>query len=62
MYGTLGMLGGELARQRMEDRMREARLERLAAGARAARPAHRRAAARRMADATLGLLAWPMRH
>ena len=55
-------LGTELARGRMDERMRAAQAYRLGAETRAARAAGHRAGARRVAATIVHVLAWPIRH
>jgi hypothetical protein len=59
MYQTYG---SDLARSRMQDRMREADRYRLTKDANAARDAERRSAFRKIAAAALCLIAWPIKH
>ena len=55
-------LGTELARERMDQRMAEADAFRRSSGTRAARAGHHRATFRKIATATVHVLAWPVRH
>lgn len=59
MYGSMGP---ELARERMQDRMREAESYRLTKGTRAARSEAHRIAARRVVRTALTSLLWPIKH
>jgi hypothetical protein len=59
MYGSMGP---DLARQRMQDRMREADNYRLTKGTRAARSEAQRTAARRVVRTALTSLLWPIKH
>jgi hypothetical protein len=59
MYGSMG---SDLARQRMQDRMREADNFRLTKGTRAARSEAHRTAARRVVRTALTSLIWPIKH
>ena len=54
--------GTELARGRMDQRMREAEAYRLSSGTRSARTAGHRATFRRIATATVHILLWPVHH
>jgi hypothetical protein len=57
-----GMYGGDMARQHMNDRMREAQAYRLTKETRAAQSAERRATVRRVVSTALGMLLWPVKH
>lgn len=59
MYGTMG---SDLARLRMQDRMREAENFRLTKATRAARSAAHRHTARRVVRTALTSLIWPIKH
>lgn len=59
MYGSMGP---DLARDRMQDRMREAENYRLTRGTRAARAEAHRATARRVVKTALTSLIWPIKH
>lgn len=59
MYGSMG---SDLARQRMEERMREAENFRLTKATRAARSAAHRHTARRVVRTALTSLIWPIKH
>lgn len=59
MYGTVG---GDIARQRMNDRLRDAEIYRLTRSTRRARAAQRQSALRRMGGSALSILLWPVRH
>jgi hypothetical protein len=59
MYGSMGP---DLARQRMQDRMREAEAYRLTKDTRAARAEAHRVAARRVVRTALTSLLWPIKH
>jgi hypothetical protein len=59
MYGSMGP---DLARARMQDRMREAEAYRLTKDTRAARAAAHRTTARRMVRTALTTLLWPIKH
>jgi hypothetical protein len=56
------MYGMEMARERIQDRIREADAYRLSRRARSARAAENRGRARRVAHAALTGLLWPIRH
>ena len=55
-------LGTEMARGRMDQRMREAEAYRLSSETRAAQAGAHRATFRRIAMAAVHALAWPIRH
>lgn len=59
MYGSMGQ---DLARARMQDRMREAESYRLTKGTRAARAEAHRHSARRVVRTALTSLLWPIKH
>jgi hypothetical protein len=59
MYGSMGQ---DLARARMNDRMREAESYRLTKGTRTARSQAHRVAARRVVRSALTSLIWPIKH
>lgn len=59
MYGSMGP---DLARARMQDRMREAEAYRLTRDTRAARAEAHRVAARRVVRTALTTLLWPVKH
>jgi hypothetical protein len=59
MYGSMGP---DLARARMQDRMREAEAYRLTRDTRAARANAHRVAARRVVKTALTTLLWPVKH
>ena len=59
MYGSMG---SDLARQRMQDRMREADAYRLTKDTRAARDGAHRVAARRVVRMALTSMLWPIKH
>jgi hypothetical protein len=59
MYQTYG---SDLARARMQDRMREAERYRLTKGTREAQAIERRNTLREIAGTALYLIAWPIRH
>jgi len=54
--------GSDLARSRMQDRMREADAYRLTKETRQAQAAERRHTIRRIAGTALYLVAWPIKH
>jgi len=54
--------GSDLARSRMQDRMREADAYRLTKGTRQAQAAERRNTVRKIASTALYLVAWPIKH
>lgn len=54
--------GSDLARQRMQERMREAQAYRATRETRAARAAARHAAMRRVALAAVSVILWPIKH
>ena len=56
------MLTGEMAKYRIDDRVRAAQAERLAGSTRAGRTADARNAARRVVSAIAVALLWPIRH
>jgi hypothetical protein len=56
------MLTGELARYRIEDRVREAEAYRAAGDTRRAKHEARRARARRTVSGLLAALLWPIKH
>ncbi|HEY3208506.1 MAG TPA: hypothetical protein VGL18_01740 [Actinomycetota bacterium] len=59
MYGSMGP---DLARARMQDRMREAEAYRLTKETRAARAEAHRVVARRVVKTALTTLLWPVKH
>jgi hypothetical protein len=59
MYGNFGQ---DLARARMNDRLREAAAYRLTRETREARASERRAALRRVRSSVLSVILWPVRH
>jgi hypothetical protein len=59
MYGSMG---SDLARQRMQDRMREADAYRLTKDTRAGRAEAHRVAARRVVRMALTSMLWPIKH
>jgi hypothetical protein len=54
--------GSDLARERMNDRMREAEHYRLTKETRGAQAAERRSTVRKIASTALYLVAWPIKH
>ena len=56
------MLTAEMAKYRIDDRVRAAQTDRLAASTRAGRTANARSGARRVVSAIAAALIWPMRH
>jgi hypothetical protein len=56
------MLTGEMARYRIDDRVRAAQADRLAKSTRAGRTADARRGAKRVASAIGATLLWPIRH
>jgi hypothetical protein len=56
------MLTGEMARYRIDDRVRAAQAHRLARSTRAGRTADARNGASRVASAIAAALLWPIRH
>jgi hypothetical protein len=59
MYGSMGQ---DLARARMQDRMREAESYRLSKDTRAARAGAHRITAKRVVRTALTSLLWPIKH
>jgi hypothetical protein len=59
MYANFG---SDLARARMNDRLREAEAYRLTRTTREARAAERRAALRKVRGSLLSVILWPVRH
>jgi hypothetical protein len=59
MYGSMGP---DLARARMQDRMREAEAYRLTKDTRAAQAHAHKVAARRVVKTALTTLLWPVKH
>jgi hypothetical protein len=59
MYGSFG---SDIARQRMNDRLREAEVYRLTRASRQARARDRRVALRRVGSSALSMMLWPIRH
>jgi hypothetical protein len=56
------MLTAEMAKYRIDDRVRAAQTDRLAGSTRAGRTANARSGARRVVSAIAAALIWPMRH
>jgi len=56
------MLTGEMARYRIDDRVRAAQADRLARSTRAGQTAEVRSGARRVVSAIAAALLWPIRH
>lgn len=56
------MLTGEMARYRIDDRVRAAQADRLARSTRAGRTEEARSGARRVVSAIAAALLWPIRH
>jgi hypothetical protein len=56
------MLTGEMARYRIDDRVRAAQADRLARSTRAGRTAEARSGARGVVSAIAAALLWPIRH
>jgi hypothetical protein len=56
------MLTGEMAKYRIDDRVRAAQADRLAGSTRAGRNADARSGARRVVSTIAAALLWPIRH
>jgi hypothetical protein len=56
------MLTGEMAKYRIDDRVRAAQADRLARSTRAGRAANARGGVRRIGTAIAAALMWPIRH
>jgi hypothetical protein len=58
----MAMLTGEMAKYRIDDRVREAQSERLARSTRAGRASEARSGVRRAMVAVAAAILWPIRH